>query len=126
MGNFFCPVVMTKEALPHLEMTKGNIIQVSSIVASNPGGGEGRMTAYGTSKAALNYFTKAINRQECANGIRINILSPGVVMTPIMTQFVNVQKTGKAEIDETLQVNNFLKPLIHIQRDSCGHAPGLG
>ena len=67
------------------------------------------MTAYGTSKAALNYFTKAINRQECANGIRINILSPGVVMTPIMTQFVNVQKTGKAEIDETLQVNNFLK-----------------
>ena len=62
------------------------------------------MTAYGTSKAALNYFTKAINRQECANGIRINILSPGVVMTPIMTQFVNVQKTGKAEIDESLQV----------------------
>ena len=70
------------------------------------------MTAYGTSKAALNYFTKAINRQECANGIRINILSPGVVMTPIMTQFVNVQKTGKAEIDESLQVKyqdcNFL------------------
>merc|ERR1712241_91736 len=100
--NFFCPVIMTKEALPHLEKTKGNIIQVSSIVASSPGGGEGHLSAYGTSKAALSYFTKAINRQECANGIRINILSPGVVMTPIMTQFVNVQKTGKAEIDESL------------------------
>ena len=30
--NFFCPVVMTKEALPHLEKTKGNIVHVSSIV----------------------------------------------------------------------------------------------
>ena len=29
--NFFCPVVMTKEALPHLEKTKGNIVHVSSI-----------------------------------------------------------------------------------------------
>ena len=60
------------------------------------------MSAYGASKAALNYFTKAINRQECANGIRINILSPGVIATPILTPFINVQKTGKLEIDETL------------------------
>ena len=30
--NFFCNVVMTKEALPHLEKTKGSIVQVSSIV----------------------------------------------------------------------------------------------
>ena len=29
--NFFCPVVMTKEALPHLEKTRGSIVQVSSI-----------------------------------------------------------------------------------------------
>ena len=60
------------------------------------------MTAYGSSKAALNYFAKAINRQEAANGIRINILSPGVVVTPILTPFANAQKTGKLETDETL------------------------
>ena len=29
--NYFSPVVMTKEALPHLEKTKGNIVHVSSI-----------------------------------------------------------------------------------------------
>ena len=64
---------------------------------------EGLMTsAYGTSKAALNYFARAINRQEAANGIRINILSPGVIATPLLTPFVNVQKTGKRDIDETL------------------------
>ena len=28
--NYFCPVVMTKEALPHLEKTKGSIVHVSS------------------------------------------------------------------------------------------------
>ena len=30
--NFFCNVVMTKEALHHLKKTKGSIVQVSSIV----------------------------------------------------------------------------------------------
>ena len=29
--NYFCPVVMTKEVLPHLEKTRGNIVYVSSI-----------------------------------------------------------------------------------------------
>ena len=32
--NFFCPVAMTKEALPHLEKTKGNIVHVSSIIGT--------------------------------------------------------------------------------------------
>ena len=30
--NYFCPVVMTKEALPHLEKTKGSIVHVSSSI----------------------------------------------------------------------------------------------
>ena len=50
----------------------------------------------------MNYFSKAINRQECAHGARINILSPGVIATPILTPYINVQKTGKLESDETL------------------------
>ena len=58
--------------------------------------------AYGSTKAALNYFAKAVNRQEASNGIRINILSPGVVVTQALTPFVNVQKAGKFEIDESL------------------------
>ena len=32
--NFFCPVAMTKAALPHLEKTKGNIVHVSSIIGT--------------------------------------------------------------------------------------------
>ena len=34
--NFFCPVVMTKEALPHLEKTKGSIVFVSSTLGKAP------------------------------------------------------------------------------------------
>ena len=60
------------------------------------------MTAYGSSKAALNYFAKAISRQEAANGIMINIISPGVVVTPILTPLANARKTGKLETDEAL------------------------
>ena len=50
----------------------------------------------------MSYFAKAVNRQEAANGIRINILSPGYVATPILTPFANAMKTGKFEIDESL------------------------
>ena len=71
-------------------------------LANSPSGQGGLVAAYGSSKAALNYFAKAINRQEASNGIRINILSPGVIVTPIITPFINVQKTGKFEIDESL------------------------
>ena len=80
----------------------GALYTLFSVPANSPSGQGGLVSAYGASKAALNYFAKAVNRQEASKGIRINILSPGVVVTPIVTPFVSVQKTGKFEINEAL------------------------
>ena len=44
--------------------------EYSLFSASNPCSSRGMLSAYGTSKAALNYFAKAVNRQEASNGIR--------------------------------------------------------
>ena len=71
------------------------------IPASSPSGAGGHC-AYGTTKAALNYFAKAVSRQEVGKGIRINILSPGAVATPILTPIINMLMSGKKERDETL------------------------
>lgn len=41
--------------------------------------------AYCTAKAALNQLARCVALEEAPNGIRANILSPGVIATPIHT-----------------------------------------
>ncbi len=40
-------------------------------------------SAYPSSKAALNHFAKCVALQEAYNGVRINVISPGAVLTPM-------------------------------------------
>lgn len=78
--NLRSVVVLISQAAPHLIKTKGNIINVSSIAGSkqNP-----THSAYCTSKAALNHFTRVIALELSGNGVRVNTVSPGPVETPI-------------------------------------------
>ena len=52
-------------------------------------GSDGRMmeklTLYGTSKRAINYFSKSISREMKGEGIQVGILSPGMVRTEFLT-----------------------------------------
>lgn len=73
-------LALTKAAVPHLEKTKGNVINVSSIAGTNviPGG-----VAYTMSKAALDHFTRNAAVDLAPKGIRVNAIKPGAVDTPI-------------------------------------------
>uniref|UniRef100_A0A7E4V1K7 Short-chain dehydrogenase n=1 Tax=Panagrellus redivivus TaxID=6233 RepID=A0A7E4V1K7_PANRE len=65
-------------ATPHLEKTKGNIINVSSIVSTVKPMEHGIIgTTYAMSKAALDRFTQNINQSLMKKGIRINNINPG-------------------------------------------------
>lgn len=60
----------------------GSIVNVASVAGIKPFGGA---SAYCASKAAIRMFTKAV-AIECAdasNGIRVNLVTPGGVRTPI-------------------------------------------
>ena len=59
---------------------RGTIINVASIAAQNPFPGWG---AYSVSKAGLIAFSKTLAAEEKANGIRVIVISPGAVNTPI-------------------------------------------
>jgi short-subunit dehydrogenase len=59
---------------------KGTIINVASIAATTPFPGWG---AYSVSKAGLVAFSRVLAVEERANGIRVTIISPGSVNTPI-------------------------------------------
>lgn len=60
----------------------GAIINVSSVA----GLGVPRVLnlAYGTSKSAMNYFTRSIAIEYAARGVRANVIAPGLMDTPIV------------------------------------------
>ncbi len=79
--NVFSAYLMSQSLLPKmLKKQKGNIIIVSS-AASNVKGAPNRFI-YGTTKAALNGFVKALAIDYVKQGIRCNAILPGTVETP--------------------------------------------
>ena len=79
--NIYSAYLMTHNLLPKmLKKKKGNIIIVSS-AASSVKGVPNRFI-YGTTKAALNGFVKALATDYVGQGIRCNAILPGTVETP--------------------------------------------
>jgi len=97
--NVYSAYLMISMLLPKmLKQKKGNIIIVSS-AASNVKGAPNRFI-YGTTKAALNGFVKAMAVDYVKEGIRCNAILPGTVETPSWEGRVNMADDPKqARID---------------------------
>jgi len=76
--NLRAPVALTELAVPHLEKTKGNIINVSSITALKT---QPVSPFYGMTKAALDHFCRNYAVILAPKSIRVNNLSPGATDT---------------------------------------------
>jgi len=75
---------LTMLAVPHLEKTEGNVVNVSSVngIRSFPG-----VLAYNISKAALDQMTRCVALELAPKKVRVNSVNPGVIVTEL-------QKTG--------------------------------
>ena len=92
--NVYSAYLMSYNLVPKmLEKEKGNIIIVSS-AASNVKGAPNRLI-YGTTKAALNGFVKALAMDYVKKGIRCNAILPGTVETPSWEGRVNMADDPK-------------------------------
>ncbi|MCI0487013.1 MAG: SDR family oxidoreductase [Blastocatellia bacterium] len=69
---------LMKLAVPHLETSRGNIVNVSSVTGprSFPG-----VLAYCVSKAGVDQLTRCAALELAAKGIRVNAVNPGVVVS---------------------------------------------
>ena len=75
-----------RRALPHLRKTKGNIINVSSLVGAM---GQLHATTYVATKGAITAFTKALAIDEAAHDVRVNSISPGNIYTPLWQEAID-------------------------------------
>ncbi len=77
---------VTKAAAAHMvERGSGTIINVSSIAARN-GGGPGSIP-YATAKAAMTCMSKGMAKELIGQGVRVNAVHPGVILTPFHERF---------------------------------------
>lgn len=78
--NLRSVIVLTNLAVPHLEKTKGNIVNVSSDAGLKP---FDDYTSYCITKAGLDQFTKCSAITLSSKGIRVNSINPATIRTPI-------------------------------------------
>jgi NAD(P)-dependent dehydrogenase (short-subunit alcohol dehydrogenase family) len=78
-----------KFALPFLRETKGNIINMSSLVA---GLGQLHAVTYAATKGAITAFSKALAIDEAEFGVRVNSVSPGNIYTPLWQEAINASE----------------------------------
>lgn len=73
-----------RHAIPRMRQRGGGaIVNVSSIHARVTAGGR---VAYVTSKSALMGLTRALSLDHAADGIRVNVVLPGTIDTPMLTE----------------------------------------
>uniref|UniRef100_A0A673HA58 17-beta-hydroxysteroid dehydrogenase 14-like n=1 Tax=Sinocyclocheilus rhinocerous TaxID=307959 RepID=A0A673HA58_9TELE len=89
LGLFSCYV------LPFLRKTQGNIINLSSLVASI---GQKDAAPYVATKGAITAMTKAMAVDESRYQVRVNCISPSNIMTPLWEELAGRTEDAAATI----------------------------
>ena len=103
-------VDITRNALPLLKLSKGNIINISSAVSDRP---MQNFVIYSSTKGAVTNLTIGLAKELAEFGIRVNAVSPGPIDTPLF------DKTGLSE-GEMVGVNEKITDMVPLAR--FGHA----
>ena len=101
--NFLSVVRLNKSLLPVMIRQKsGVIINISTGAAKQP---IWEMTmSYSSAKAALNVYSKALANELGSKGIRVNVVSPGLVKTQLMLDFIeNIANSSNITVDDAFK-----------------------
>jgi 2,3-dihydro-2,3-dihydroxybenzoate dehydrogenase len=106
--NVFGAVAVLRAAGARMKARgKGSIVVVASQSAKVV---RVRQAAYGASKAALTYATKALGLELAACGVRVNVVHPGTTDTPLARNLWN-QGKGSPEAHVRGSLENFRAPI---------------
>ncbi len=79
-------VMASRAAIPWLRKAGGGFIINTTSIAARVGGSAGA-GLYGSSKAFVSTMTRGMAKELIANNIRVNAVSPGVILTPFHERY---------------------------------------
>lgn len=88
--------LLARASYPHLTRSRGSACFTSSMSGQQPHAGHG---AYGPSKAALTMLAQTLALEWAPDGIRVNVVSPGMTHTPMTARMYADPQTKKARED---------------------------
>ena len=88
-STFLC----SKYAIPNLKKTKGSIINISSMVGQV---GQPNAAAYSATKGGQIAMTQNMAIDFAPDGIRVNVICPGWIQTPLVEDWFSQQKDSEA------------------------------
>ena len=105
--NLRSTLIVTRESLPLLRSTKGQIVTIASIAGTIP---TPSLAVYGATKAALIAFTNSLNREEADHGIRATAICPAFVATP-MTDWTGIPAEEMIQVDDVVDL---VQAVLHL------------
>jgi NAD(P)-dependent dehydrogenase (short-subunit alcohol dehydrogenase family) len=88
--NVVGPTLLAAAAVPHLEATRGSIINISSTLGQKPMPG---FADYAASKAALEQLTRCWALELAPKGVRVNAIASGPVETSFLQERMGFSET---------------------------------
>lgn len=97
---------VTRAFLPQIRATKGVIVNIASIASfvAVPS-----TLAYSASKAGVRGLTQALAQELAADGIRVNAIAPGQVMTPMLARSL-ANPDRRREIEARVLLRRVARP----------------
>jgi hypothetical protein len=86
--NVYATFYLCKAALPHMQKG-GSVINTASIQAYQP---SAELMAYAATKGAIVTFSKALASDAMKRGVRVNVVAPGPIWTPLITSTMPHEK----------------------------------
>lgn len=86
LGPFLCSQAAVKRMAKRHDGQGGAIVNISSAAAKH--GGPGSYVDYAASKAAVDTLTNGLAREQAAEGICVNCIRPGAIMTEISERWM--------------------------------------
>jgi glucose 1-dehydrogenase len=104
--NLRGPWLLAKNCYPHLKESRGAACFVSSMSGQLPHAGSG---AYSPAKAGLTMLAQTLALEWAPDGIRVNVISPGMTRTP-MTVKMYADPTLKKAREELIPLSRIGEP----------------
>jgi len=105
--NLTGPFLVCRATLPYLLEHGGSIVNVASNTALM---GQSYSAAYCASKAGLLMFSKALAAEFVARGVRVNVVAPGGVDTPLLGAFELPEGADVKELTKIMTPMGFSTP----------------